>query len=467
MKTNLPIQFSLVLAGVLVLLCSCNTVTQKVANCNTLFQAGQYNAAAEVLVPLPNDQSKALLPNLHRASSHLMSADFSSCLDDLGAADEGLAIQDRSFNFGFEYLGRTYDGFMLNTYQALIYWIQGKTDQARVCFNRLDVLQGRAANRNLRAITNEQNASRRLQEENPEACQYLDMALAQLSDYQRLLGRWEGYENYQMPVGCLLSGLFRLFYTELDSDATMAVAQLGKAFGMTNSEAARRLWTLAEQRASGRLPAEALDDCVFVLFENGLGPVKEERRYELVIPMSMGPLYVGVALPMLVERAAPYPYLEVRENGNVIGITEMFCSIDRLVATEFRSEMKAVIAGNVTCTIIKAVAQVLAEEYVCKKYGKFASWCVGIVGSLASRYTTKADRRNWDLLPKEYQVAIIPRPQTGRLELTVPGMNTPITVVELPSGPSLVYVKIPLAGKPALVEVTGPKKLNVSRMFEI
>ena len=96
-------------------------------------------------------------------------------------------------------------------------------------------------------------------------------------------------------------------------------------------------------------------------------------------------------------------------------------------------------------------------EVASQNYGHEAAFLVGLVGSGISYATTNADVRGWNLLPKEYQAAVVRRPSSGRLSLTAPGVASPFVQVELPPGPSLVYVKIPVAGLPALVTVTGPR----------
>ncbi|MBR4518419.1 MAG: hypothetical protein IKO65_05410 [Victivallales bacterium] len=461
---NFPTQLKLLcLLALVTLLNSCETMTSQLAKSQALYQSGQYTAAAAA-PKVPSDPSKALLPNLYRASSHLMAAQYGECLSDFSAAEDGLQAQDASINWFDHYLGRTYDGLMLQTYQALVYLILGQPDRARVALNRLEEWQGKAARRNQRAIAKAQEEikNERSQAGNAAAVASLDKAnqnaknKQQLSEYQHLLDQWGAYEDFASPAGSFLSGAFRLLYMEDRSDADKAVFQLRKTYGMTNSEPARQLYELAEQRAAGKLSRNAMDDYVVVLFENGLGPFKVERRYEIFIPLSR-PVYAGIALPVLVEQPAAYPYLELQDGSSSLGRTLPLCSIDRLVATEFRKELPWIIASAVTKAVIKTTLQVIAMEVASKNYGRDAALVTGIIGSALAYATTNADVRGWNLLPKEYQAAVVPRPSSGRLSLTAPGMASSFVQVELPPGPSLVYVKIPVAGMPALVTVTGPR----------
>ncbi len=440
---------------------SCRSLTTQLADSEALYLSGQFPEAAATL-SVPSSPSKALLPNLYRASSHLMAAQYDMCLADLDAAETGLQEQDDSINWMDHYLGRTYDGLMLNTYQAIVYLMLGNPDHARVALNRLEERQGTAARRNQRAIAKAQEDMQKERDNaGNEAVATLDQATKnpknsiQLSEYQHLLDQWGAYTDYESPAGSFLSGVFRLLYMEDRSDADKAVFQLRKTYGMTNARVAQMLYDLAEQRAAGRLSRDALDDYVVVLFENGLGPVKEERRYELFIPISR-PLYVGVVLPVLRERSAAYPHLELLDEVTPLGATEPLCSVDRLVATEFRKELPWLIASAVTEAVLKTTLQVIAMEVARKNYGSDTAFVVGLLGAALADVTTNADVRGWNLLPKEYQAALVARPKSGRLGIAVPGAATPFVQVELPPGPALVFVKIPMAGLPALVTVTGP-----------
>ena len=438
-------------------------MTRQLADSETFYHSGQYTAAADT-ISLPSSPSKALLPNLYRASSHLMAAQYTECLADLTAAEDGLRVQDESINWLDHYLGRTYDGLMLQTYQALVYLILGNPEHARVALNRLEEWQGKAAQRNQRAIAKAQENIQRERNEagNAEAVACLDQTTKnpknqkQLSEYQHLLDQWGAYEDFASPAGSFLSGVFRLLYLEDRSDADKAVFQLRKTYGMTNSEPARVLYELAEQRAAGKISREDVDDFVVVLFENGMGPVKVERRYEIFIPLSR-PVYVGVALPVLVERPVAYPFLQLRDGSSSLGTTTQLCSIDRLVATEFRKELPWIVAGAVTEAVIKTTLQIIAMEVARQNYGRDAALLTGLIGSALAYATTSADVRGWNLLPKEYQAAVVRRPASGRLDIAVPNSALPFVQVELPPGASLVFVKIPAAGLPALVTVAGPQ----------
>ena len=441
----------------------CSSLEQQLAHSESLFLSGQYHVATAPLKISAQPTSEALLSNLYRASIHLMDADFTQFLADLEFAEAGLEEQDNTTNWGNHYLGRTYDGLMVQTYRGLAYLFLGNPAYARVAFNRLELRQGEASRRNQRSIekTQKKIANERNTPKNQNALIYLDKVAedsnnrAKLDAYQHLLDQWGAYADYESPIGRFLSGLFRLFYMEDPNDAEKAVFQLKRAYGMTESKVARQLYDLAEMLASGKIGRERLENCVVVLFENGMGPAKEENRYEFFIPF-YDPVYVGIALPVLVEQEAAYPHLTLLNGTQRIGQTSLLCSIDRLVASEFRKELPWIIAKEITTAVIKVALQITATETARKKNGDLAAFLVGVSGSTISYCTTKADVLGWNLLPKEYQAALIPRPKSGILGIATPNSSTAFTEVVLPHGPTLVYVKIPVAGLPALVKVISP-----------
>ena len=118
--------------GFLLILTGCGV--DPLIDSESLYLSGNYQAAVKIIddkCPLENN-SKSLRPNLYRASGNLMLADFRQCLDDLARAEDGLTEQDDTINWGGNYLGRNYDGLMLQTYRGLVYLLLCQPADARV-----------------------------------------------------------------------------------------------------------------------------------------------------------------------------------------------------------------------------------------------------------------------------------------------------------------------------------------------
>jgi len=79
-----------------------------------------------------------------------------------------------------------------------------------------------------------------------------------------------------------------------------------------------------------------LQNTVWVIFENGLGPVKKEFRLDIPLFIATNKVkYVGIALPKLEFRNNAYPYLLVNSNNKEY-MTLPVADMDRVVQTEFR-----------------------------------------------------------------------------------------------------------------------------------
>ena len=420
--------------------------------------------------------SGAVLPNLYRGSACFMAGDFAGSFAAFACSEAGMQEQDAALNWGKAYIGRTYDGIMANTYQALDLLAMGRYDDARVAFNRLEMSQGKAAQRNLRAIEKKKRAAEEQSSES-DASGYVGAVTSnpdnerQLREFTHLADMYGAYADYENPASRLVSGLYRLLYGEDRDDAEKAVFQMRKAYGMTQATEVANALAIAEAAAEGRtkdgrrFTRASLSDFVFVVFENGLGVTKEEKRIELVIPYRGSVLYAGIALPMLVERQAAYPCLSLFDQNTFLKNTAPFCSLDRIAATEFRKELPGIIAAEVTEAVIKVVLQAAAIETARKNAGDGMALLTGIVGSVAAAATTSADVRNWNFLPKEYQFCVVSRPRSGVLTIAVPPSNARLVDLPMPqSGPAFVFVKIPFAGaRPVCMVFEGYDMRSVSK----
>ena len=270
--------------------------------------------------------------------------------------------------------------------------------------------------------------------------------------YQEL-AKWGTYADYENPASRLLSGLYRLFYAEDASDLERAVFQLKRAAGMSGSAVGHRLFALAEGVASGRIPRSELSKKVVVIYENGLGPILKEERIELIIPYHR-PVYAGVAIPILVKQEAAYPALSL----GMQGLTEPFCDFDRIAATEYRKVLPRIVALEITKAILKVAVQIVVSNEMEKHHGELAGFLTGLTGSIITMAITNADTRCWGLLPKNYQVALIDRPDSNVLPITA-STGVPLFQVELPPHvPVIVYVKAPVNGLPATCMLLNPSR---------
>ena len=332
------------------------------------------------------------------------------------------------------YLGEEYDGIMVNTYKALNFMALGKNDQARIEFNRALDRQRRAKEKFAKEIEKIQNELDEEQEkegskakenvDNPEIDQLIN-------DRYPGLYEFEAYPDFVNPFTTYIAGVF----FNLIGDHSKAVTFLKESYGMVrDNEYVARDLAVTEQVLDGR--AE-LKDTVWVIFENGMGPVKEELKIDLPLFVASDQVkYFGIALPMIEFREQAYPYLSIRA-GDKNYDTQIVGDMDRVVQTEFSKDFK----GILTRAIISATAKVVAQ-YATKVKDNSSARIVSLLATVYSYATTAADVRIWTTLPKNFQVASLPIPPDRLITIAPPGGES--FPVEIPACKNaLVYVRIP------------------------
>ena len=286
----------------------------------------------------------------------------------------------------------------------------------------------------------------------------------ELAAFRSDFDAWGVYGSYQIPSAWLLDAMFALANAEEANDLEHASFAARKCLAMASSKPARVLYNLAEKRADGKISARALDGLFVVVFENGLGPMIEEKRFDIPFPFDGAVYNASFALPKLVKRDRAYPKLVVRNGAVALGATEPVADIDRVAVKEFKARLPGIVASQIFEAAVKLAAQIVVAKVAEDKGGAAAKLVASAAASAASSAITGTDTRHWNLLPKEVQAVVLKKPKTKDREvaLCVPGGVAPLATVSLPKkGLTVVYVKIPAPGLPPLVRVLGapdPKK---------
>lgn len=334
------------------------------------------------------------------------------------------------------YLGEEYDGIMINTYKALNFMALGDNDLARVEFNRALDRQRRAKEKFAKEIAKikeemdkEEGEKKSRSEQNVENPK-ID---ALITDKYPGVYEFQAYPDFVNPFTTYIAGVF----FNLVGDHTKAVTFLKESFGMvSDNKYVTEDITVTEDVLDGKVQ---LKDTVWVVFENGLGPIKEEFRIDLPLFIATDEVkYVGFALPKLKFREQAYPYLSVRAGDQTYN-TQIVADMDRVIRTEFKKDFKNTLTRAIISTTAKAVAQYALDKQSDSK-AKLASVFV----AMYSFATTAADVRIWTTLPKDFQVARFPMPTDRQVVIEPPGAG-PINV-EIPACKNaLIYVRIPFA----------------------
>jgi len=332
------------------------------------------------------------------------------------------------------YLGEEYDGIMINTYKALNCMALGENDLARVEFNRALDRQRRAKEDFAKEIAElkdelakeegKENSRAKQNVENPEIQELITSRYPGLHEF-------EAYPDFVNPFTTYIAGVF----FNLVGDPSKAVTFLKECHGMVNANT-----YIAEDLATTEkiLDGQAeLKDTVWLIFENGMGPVKAESRIDLPLFVATDKVkYVGIALPMLEFREQAYSHLSVKA-GDQTYATQLVADMDRVVQTEFDKDFKGILTRAIISATAKAVAQ-----YALHKQGDSSTALASVLVAAYSYATTAADVRIWTSLPKDFQVARFPMPP-GRLVIIEPAGGGSFQVEIPPCNNALIYVRIP------------------------
>ena len=331
---------------------------------------------------------------------------------------------------------------MVNTYKALDFLAEKKPDQARVEFNRALDRQTRAKehfNEEIRKL--EAKLDKQKEKTNTDAKAMADdpKTMAIVNANYPDLSEFKPYPDFVNPFTTYLAGIYFLLIGENDRAADLLKETAGMVPG---NDYIKNDLVLADDVASGKAKLE--NQC-WVIFENGLGPVKGEFRIDLpLVLVSSRVYYAGIALPKLTPRRVAYPYLNIKTDAGEYQ-TRQVADMERVIETEFKKDFKGILMRAIASAAVKAAAQAAVRDN--DKYGIMTAAIA--VYSVA---TTAADVRIWSALPKDFQVARCAIPENRLLQVFAGG-NTAFDVHIPPCRNAIVYIKIINAGASPVCEV--------------
>lgn len=370
-------------------------------------------------------------------------------LNEAGSTITSLLVNDSAR----AYRGEEYDGIMVNTYKALNFWSIGKPDLARVEFNRALDRQRRAKEHFSKEIANLKRTiddrqseldGRQAEVDSSSSGSYTprpDISKAvENPEIDRIMRErysniyeFSPYPDFVNPFTTYMTGLFFMSQGDYKKASTL----LKETYGMVDGNTALADdFRDVEDALEGVKKRNSDDHYVWVIFENGLGPIKEEVRLDVPVFLFTNMVkYMGIALPVLRFREEAHPYLIVEHENEMSRRTEPLASMENVIMAEFRKDLPATVTRAVASLIIKTYGQ----YYMQRQYGDLG----GVLSGIYSLVTTTADLRIWSALPKEFQVARVRSPEDGLLTIGTPEGRS-VEVQVRPGKNSVVYVKIPM-----------------------
>jgi len=426
----------------------CNAPKDQLKVFNTSFEASNYDNSAlfaeKKIGRGKNPNGEDLLWALQLAAVERIRQNYPKSTEYFDKAEDMLKYYDEQFKGGdivgstavnenvIPYRGEEYDGVMLNTYKALNFMAEGKKDLARVEFNRALDRQRRAKEKLVEEINKLNAEMEKNQQQNAQAKSTAESQTTRdlLAQKYPNLYNFQAYPDFVNPFATYMAGV----YFNLVGDHTKAVDLLKESYGMVsgNPFIAEDL-SVTEGVLGG---GSRLENTVWVIFENGLGPVKEEFRIDLPLFIVTSQVkYVGIALPKLEFRNKAYPYLLVNSDDKEY-MTLPVADMDRVVQTEFSKDYPGILMRAIISATAKAVAQ-----YAIEQQGSNAATALSYEVAAYSFASTAADVRIWTALPKDFQVARLPKPKNGKLKITPPG-SIPLDINIPQCNNAVVYIKI-------------------------
>jgi hypothetical protein len=447
-KVGYPLLFAILTLPYLLFSIGCNAPKDQLKVFNTHFEASNYDNSAlfaqQKIGRQKNPTGEDLLWALQLATVERIRQNYPKSTEYFDKSEDMLKYYDEQFKGGdiigstavnenvIPYRGEEYDGVMVNTYKALNFMAEGKMDLARIEFNRALDRQRRAKEKFVEEINKlnaemeknqQQNGFTKSNVENPTVRDTLTQKYPGLYNFQ-------AYPDFVNPFATYLAGVF----FNLVGDHAKAVDLLKESYGMVgNNPFIAEDLSITEEILNGKTH---LENTVWIIFENGLGPVKEEFRLDIPLFIATSKVkYVGIALPKLEFRNKAYPYLLVDSDGKSF-MTLPVADMDRVVQTEFSKDFGGILIRAIISATAKAVAQ-----YALEQQGGDAASIASTLVAVYSFASTAADVRIWTALPKDFQVARLPKPKDGKLKITPPG-SIPLDIDIPPCNNAVVYIKI-------------------------
>ncbi|MDT8300509.1 MAG: hypothetical protein RQ760_03430 [Sedimentisphaerales bacterium] len=446
-KFKNPVVFAALGILILPFFAGCNAPKGQLAAFNGHFLSSDYEKSAQFaekkISKKKNPKGEDLLWALQLGTVQMIQQDYTKSNESFDKAEEMLKYFDEQSTLGdgigstltndniIPYRGEEYDGIMVNVYKALNFMAERNFELARVEFNRALDRQRRAKEKFNAEINKlktelekeEQSEFTKSNVENPETAELLAQKYPNLRNF-------EAYPDFVNPFATYLAGVF----FNLVSDPAKAVDLLKESYGMVgdNGYIAEDL-RVTENILDGK---GRLEDTIWLIFENGLGPAKKELRMDIPLFIATDNVkYVGIALPELYFRSKAHQYLVAEVDGNDYE-TRLVSDMDRVIQTEFSKDYP----GILTRAIISATAKAIAQ-YAVEKQDSSKSALASILVAAYSYATTAADVRIWTSLPKEFQVARFPKPKDGKLKVKRPGSDS--VEINIPDcNNAIVYVRI-------------------------
>lgn len=414
-------------------LSGCATYSDSFGTIQTNLASQKYDVALKDIEKQSDAKTDRVLYLLNKGMVLRMKRDFAGSNEALEAAKTEMerlyadSVSQNAMSFlvndsTVSYGGEDYEQVLVHLYMALNYLELGKKDDARVEAQQVDL--------KLREISSKVVGSRYARD--AFALYLTGMIYEDLGERSDAMisyrDAYNTYKKYQASYGTpmpeeLKRDLLRMAQRQGLRDEA---AQYSKEFGLP----------LAPAKSDP--PKEG--ELVFI-FNNGLAPIKREKRSSMAAPPpsvvaggapATPGVFVTIALPYYESRPNNVASARISATGEQSS-SEQVENVDAIARASLDSHMPAIVARSIARAVIKAKMQE-AVDRAGQRRNNNDSGMGALIGSIAVRVasvaTERADTRSWLTLPAEIQMARLhlpPGQYTIKVELLDAGGQTVAT----------------------------------------
>ncbi len=421
-----------------VFLSGCSSYSDSFAPIQRDLAAQKYDAALKDIEKQSGSKTDRVLYLLNKGMVLRMKRDFAGSNEALEAAKAEMdrlyaaSVSQNAMSFlindsTVSYGGEDYEQVLVHLYMALNYLELGQKGEARVEAMQVDL--------KLREISSKVSGNRYARD--AFALYLTGMIYEDLGEYSDAMisyrDAYETYKKYQTGYGTpmpeeLKHDLLRMAQREGLKDEA---AQYSKEFGIP----------IAQAKGDQKSDPSKEGELVFI-FNNGLAPIKREKRSSMAAPPPSVMAGGAPATPGVFVTIA-LPYYESRLN-NIAGArisaaneqasTEPVENVDAIARASLDSHMGAIVARSLARAVVKAKVQEAVDRAGQRRSNDNGGAGVALLGSIFVRVaavaTERADTRSWLTLPAEIQMARLhlpPGQYTIKVELLDAGGQTVAT----------------------------------------
>ena len=198
---------------------------------------------------------------------------------------------------------------------------------------------------------------------------------------------------------------------------------------------------LLNLRQQGRLKTNSAQR--WIVYESGLSPVYDEKRFSIPWFTSNAFIQVTVALPELVNRPSRSSVNGLAVDDHAV-VLQPFARMDRVMQTEFQKRWSA----TVTRAIVSAASKAVLQDRMGKELGPLGN----LAGMVYANASASADTRAWHAMPEQWSLAKMPAKQAASLQ--IPYGSGLVTTLSLPADKDvLIYIKQPSSSAAPYVQL--------------